>query len=186
MWMSGSSNMWWGGSRKLFSTASYQPAVAIAICLLLKSLRLDQPLPSNLLKTVFPMQLTIHKCQRKQHWVTFKSVTEFGRWYNDLDIYVLYMKTMYLYSHPIIAQGPWIIFSSYLMHTAFWCLLGYSLRTLLPLNKLSHHEHCHEILRRPHYRWVVSKIYNWSYADNFESFMQRIINGNEDLQITYL
>ena len=102
MWMSGSSNMWWGGSRKLFSTASYQPAVAI--CLLLKSLRLDQPLPSNLLKTVFPMQLTIHKCQRKQHWVTFKSVTEFGRWYNDLDIYVLFMQTMY--SHPIIAQGP--------------------------------------------------------------------------------
>jgi len=32
----------------------------------LKWLKLDQPLPSNLLKTDFPLKLTIHKWQRKQ------------------------------------------------------------------------------------------------------------------------
>ena len=31
-------------------------------------------------------------------------------------------------------------------------------------------------------RWnTVSKIYNQSYADNFESFMQRRFSGDEDL-----
>ena len=35
----------------------------------LKSIGLDQLLPSNLLKTDFPLKLTIHKCQRKQQCI---------------------------------------------------------------------------------------------------------------------
>ena len=38
--------------------------------LLLKSFRLDESLSSNLLKTDFPLKLTIHKCQRKQQCYT--------------------------------------------------------------------------------------------------------------------